>query len=46
MSPRENSQHENAAARAFHYGFLEEANPVTVGEWLLGEMEHTSSASM
>lgn len=45
MSPREGSQGGNAAAHAFHYGFLEKANTVTVGEWLPGQMVYTFSAS-
>lgn len=43
MSPRESSQSGNAAAHDLHYGFLEKANLVTAGEWLLGEMVHDAS---
>lgn len=45
MSPRESSQSGNAAANDFHYGFLEKANLVTVGEWLLGKVAYASNAS-
>jgi hypothetical protein len=34
MSPRESCQCGNVTTHAFHYGFLEKANPVTVGERL------------